>query len=247
MYSRKYCVSCLVICLCIKIGFAQPVEYEAVGPKETEQLEKELLNKLAGYNCAFWPKEEKLKNAIRGENISKKYIDNIRNWLPRILNSELIPQKMDPNSWLGVNNLYVNRNCVLGKFYSEKDPNTSIEFKGRYNGLDITIHSNQFFNKTASEIQGDKIKEIINKVLLIPKEKQDKIVIDSHVESIANYNICYGKLFCEWTEKSNPFEKERCWWSYIPFWYMKGLIYVSILTIEKGELPRSTFGEQWQF
>jgi hypothetical protein len=247
MYRKKLLVSCMTLCLCYNIGFSQQIEYEAIGPKETEQLEKELCNKMPGYNCAFWPRTEKLNDALPGTIVPKKYTDNIKNWLPRVLNSSLMTQQLDLNSWLGVRNLYFNRNCIIGKFYSVKDPNTLIEFKGAYRSLDITIYSTKLFNKSANEMSKEKIKDIITEILNFPQEKKDKIVLQEHIEKLADTDVFYGKLFCEWTLKSNPFETKRFWWSYIPFWYTKGMLFVSITTVEGNELPDATYEEKWPF
>ena len=158
-----------------------------------------------------------------------------------------MPTELDPNNWLGVRKLYFNRNYVIGKFSSSSDPNTMMEFKGKYRILDITIHSKALFSKSASEMTSEKIKEIMTRILRIPREKTGKISVDSHIEKLADIDICYGKMFCEWSEKNNPFKSERRWWSYIPFWYMKGTIFVSITTVEKDDLPHATIEERWPF
>jgi hypothetical protein len=221
--------------------------YQPVGPKETEVLEAALRRKMAGYNCAFWPRPEKLVNAVSGKDLPEAYKDNIQKWLPRILNPSLMPLELDPNDWVGVRNLYFSRNHIIGRFSPNNDPNTVIEFKAAYRSLDITIHSKNLFDKSASEITNEKITSIIGNVLRIPSEKIEKIQVKSNVEKLADIDVCYGKMFCEWTEKSNPFKSERQWWSYIPFWYKEGTLYVSIATVEKNDLPHATIKEHWPF
>jgi len=221
--------------------------YQYVGPKETEQLETALRRKMAGYNCAFWPRPEKLVNAVSGKDLPDAYKDNIQKWLPRILNPSLMPLELDPNDWVGVRNLYFSRNHIIGRFSPNNDPNTVIEFKAAYRSLDITIHSKNLFNKSASEITNEKIRNIFDSVLRIPSDKIEKIQKKSNVEKLANVDVYYGKMFCEWTEKSNPFTSERRWWSYIPFWYKEGTLFVSIATVEENDLPHATFRERWPF
>lgn len=220
--------------------------YEPVGPAETALLEKALRNKMAGYNCAFWPRAEKLDKAILGKSLPKEYTDSIKKWLARVLQPDLVPKKLDPNDWLGVRKLYFNRNRIIGRF-PVADVNGVVEFKARYRGLSITIHSDMLFLTPASDMTSDKVTEMMTKILKIPEEKISKINIKSHIEKLANVDVCYGKMFCEWTETSSPFESERQWWSYIPFWYMKGKMFVSITTVEPTDLPHATIKERWPF
>jgi hypothetical protein len=238
----------IVICLlstifCSNFCCASKGQYEPVGPNETASLEKELRYKLAGYNCGFWPRSEKLVGAIPGKSLPKEFIHSIESWLPKVLTVSLLPEKLDPNNWLGVRKLYFNRNRIIGRFSPHIDPNTVVEFKGAYRSLDITIHSETLFQTSTSEMTNERIKEMLAKILRIPNEKKDKIEIKSHIEKLADVDICYGKMFCEWTEESNPFKTERRWWSYVPFWYKKGMIFVSITTVEKDDLPHATFEE----
>lgn len=246
MNTRELLLSFMAFLLC---SISPPCKGDdgPVGPRETERLEMELRNKMAGYNCAFWPRNEKLKNVVPGKLLPREYTDNIQIWLRRVLNPLLMSKELDPNNWVGARKLYFGRNHIIGKFYAGKDPNTLIEFKAAYRSLDITIQSKTLLNKSASEMTHEKIKEVIAKILSIPEEKKNKIEIDSHIEKLAGVDVCYGKMFCEWTEKSDPFKTQRRWWSYIPFWYKNGMMFVSITTVEKGDLPQATCEERWSF
>jgi hypothetical protein len=221
-------------------------EYDPVGPAETAGLETALRHKMGGYNVAFWPRPEKLAGAIAGAKLPKAYIDEIKKWLPRVLQPGLRPNRLDPNEWLGVRKLYFNSNRIIGRF-PVVDVNGVLEFKARYRGLSITVNSRSLFPKAASGMTSEDIKEIITGVLAFPEEKKNKIVIQSHVATLAGVDVCYGKLFCEWTEKSSPFKTDRHWWSYIPFWYAKGKLYVSVATVEKGDRPHAAIKERWPF
>jgi hypothetical protein len=247
MKIGKSMICFAVLFVFIDMGLAASKDYQYVGSKETEQLEGAFRNKMAGYNCAFWPRPEKRMNAVSGKDLPEAYKDAIRKWIPCILNPSLMPIELDPNSWLGIRKLYFDRNYIIGRFSSGSDPNTIVEFKGSSHCLDITIQSKNLFDKLAGEISNEKVRGIISNIVRIPAEKFEKIEIKSNIEKMADVEVCYGKMFCEWTEKSNPFESERRWWSYIPFWYKEGTLFISVTTIEKDELPHATTNERWPF
>jgi len=249
----------VIICLVAvatfgKLSFADSQEYQPVGPSETAALERELRARMAGYNCAFWPRTEKLSKAVPGQSLPKKYTDSIIRWIPEVLRAEFLPKKLVPMDWLGVRKLYFNRNCIIGRFSpadcndrSGNDPNSMVQFKARYRGLDLTIDSETVFARPAREMTAEKLKELIPQVLNIPAEKIGNIRVKSRCEKLAGVEVCYGKIFCEWTENSSPFEVDRRWWSYIPFWYVRGKLFASITTVDKGDLPHASIKERWRF
>lgn len=249
MKSRILLSSILLGCVLLSVGLAnQPGStWEPVGPPETEQLERELRHRMAGYDCAFWPRNERLKDGIPGRLLRKTYTDNIKKWLPRVLDASLTPAELDPNSWTGVRKLYFDRNFILGRFSSAKDPNTTIEFKGTCRKLGITIRSNRLCARPATDMTSEEIKEILTTALRFPADKADKIELKSKGERLAGVDVYYGRMYCEWTDSSSPFTSVRQWWSYIPFWYAQGMLFVSVTTVERGDRPSATMEERWPF
>jgi len=249
MRSREQLSSLLLGCILFSVGLAsqQAYKYEPVGPKETEQLERRLRNKLTGYDSAFWPRPERLKDAVPGRLLPKAYTGNIRKWLPRVLDPALMPTELDPNGWIGVRKLYVDKNFILGRFSSATDPNTVIEFKGAYRNLNITVSSKGLFAKSAASMTTEGIRDVLTTVLRIPADKIDKMEFRNQAEKLAGVDVYYGKMWCEWSESSDPFTSVRQWWSYIPFWYTQGMLYVGVTTVEEGDRPHPTMEERWPF
>jgi hypothetical protein len=236
----------ILICIFVANGtVAQTSEYVPVGSSETETFEKGLYGLLPVYVCGIYPKADKMKASVSWKNIPLKYTKKMGAWVNRVLKPELTPEQSDKSNWAGIRKIRWNQNYLVGRFVSSGKKgslykNASVEFQADDRSISLTITSDSLFPQDANDMSDTQILGSVIKVLNIPEDKTSKIDIEKHLCTVAGINVCYGKMRCEWNEKE-PNDSEREWWSYVPFWYIKGKVFVHISTIEwkEGERPAS--------
>jgi len=252
----------LLCCVCITIGLAancNSIEYVPKGPTETEGFEKGLYQLLPGYVHGIYPKASLLADGVSEESLSPQdamrmtqYKKEIESWLNRVLRIELKPKQFSRPDWLGIRKLHLDRAYIVGRFTSPAKEASSyrdavVEFQADDRSISLTMSSGLLFAADANGLSSLQISDLASKVLNIPHEKVSKIDVEKHLTTLAGVEVCYGKMRCEWNEREPDYTK-RQWWSYIPFWYVKGRLFVNISTMawkEKG-LPAST-KSSWVF
>jgi len=254
MRTRKIALG-LLICVCItSIVIADSIKYVPKGPNDTAEFEKGLYELLPIYAWGVYPSDKILSKGVSEKDLDpntasrmSQYKEKIDIWLTRVLKEELKPNKFNRADWLGIRKLRGGTDYIVGKFVSTTKESATIEFQADDRNIALTINSPLLFVAEANELSDSQILDFITKILNIPQEKISKISVEKHFANLGGINICYGKMRCEWDERKSPLN-EQDWWSYIPFWYVKGKIFVSISTIEggKGNFPVSP-KNTWSF
>jgi len=243
----------LLSCICITTALAaNSIKYVPKGPKETAEFEKGLYQLLPGYVHGIYPKAAVLANGVSEKDLSPKnatrmiqYKKKIQTWLTRVLKIALKPEQLNKGDWLGIRKLHLDTDYIVGGFVSAAKGSTTyrdavVEFQADDRSIDLTITSPLLFAADANGLSDVQIRNLASKILNIHKKKVSRINVEKHFTTLAGIDLCYGKMRCEWNERKPDYSK-REWWSYIPFWYIKGKMFVHISTIEwkKGELPAS--------
>jgi len=248
----------LVGCICITAGLAaNSIKYVPKGPKETAEFEKGLYQLLPGYVHGIYPKPAILANGVSEKNLSsessariKTYKEKIQTWLTCVLRIELKPKQFNKADWLGIRRLHLDTNYIVGRFVSAAKASTTyggaiVEFQANDRSIDLTIASPSLFAADANGLSDGQIRNLATKILNIPKEKVGRIDVEKHFTTLAGIDLCYGKMRCEWNEKIPDYSKRK-WWSYIPFWYIKGKMFFDISMIDWKHPPATARG-RWKF
>ena len=261
MKTQKIALSALSYICITSIVMTNVAEYIPKGPQETENFEKGLYELLPGYVCGIYPKAAILATGVSEKDLPPesaermtRYKEKIEAWLTRVLRKQLWPKRFDKSDWLGIRKLHWDTDYIVGRFVSiAEEPTykgTIVEFQADGRSMDLTITSPSLFVADANALSDLQIRNFTSKILNIPQEKVNKIEVEKQFATLAGIDLCYGKMRCEWDERNWGHEDliKREWWSYIPFWYIKGKMFVSVSTIEwkRGERPASA-KSNWAF
>lgn len=171
-------------------------KFVSVGPPETEGLERALDKRLPVYAYGIWPREEKFKDSKPSKELPKEYIDRLNEWVPKIINNELLPKNIDPNIWIGLKKLHQS-DYIIGQIVNaKKDITLKIQADGCF--FLITAESKKFFPDGISKITDEQIIKTITSIVNYPKEEVNDIVLEKNIEVLGDEKfkeeICYGKI-----------------------------------------------------
>jgi len=209
----------------------------------TVSLDKALDEFLPRYVWGIGLTPEALARGMQREAIPRAYVSKIEAWITRVVCAEWKPKDTELIAVLGIPKLHYNRDYIIGHFPCEScdapDKSKAVEFQADDRKLDLTLHSASVKVPRTDSWSGCEVLAIVARFLDIPEEKTARIVVQQHAAEVDGSLVTYGRLQCEWDYLRPGDDKQRRWWSDIPFWIMDGRVCVSISTIdwEHGERP----------
>lgn len=211
-------------------------EYVSSGPNETAALEEGLYECLPVYVCGIYPRADRMATGIGIEGVKEEYLDKVQTWLDRALTPGFMPTQVNKGGWVGITNLHWGIDYIVGKYSITRNDGalangSTVEFQANDQTLGLTVISSYIFSVDAVKLKDGLIRDCVTNILKVPSDKVEKLDIEHHFKTIVDVNVCYGKIRCEWHERTSP-QETRQWWSYIPFWYTKGKMFVAISTID---------------
>jgi len=219
----------------------------------------------------IWPSEEEMRRALPAEKVQKEYLLDVAKRLRKVLNDPLLPSppttetapgKNDStetetpekvfkfSEWYAIPKLRFRRNYILGRFASGDTTLTAlIEFQASADDLGIKVSSKTLFPYDPQSVTAEQLKAVINRVLRYPRGKADKVVIDKQFARLGKKEVpvCFGKAQCEYdVDRPGAYSGDHGWWSYILFWYAKGVLFIGTLTEETSSADASP-PDAWVF
>jgi hypothetical protein len=236
----------LSVCIFVAAGtVSKASEYVPTGPAATANFEKELYNLLPGYVYGIFPKQEVLNRGVSKNDIPLYWTQMTERWLRQTLVPSLAPGPKTEIVMYGLPELRSSSDYIMGYYLTDKNSelHSRVEFQATDRNLAITI----FMNDKIADINAlsdEAILGILKKDTAVPEGKLSRISIEKTHKVLAGIPVCYGKMRCEFDERKDTGpdkEKNRQWWSYIPFWITEDKFFICISTIDwaKKKLPVS--------
>lgn len=215
--------------------------YQPHGISATEKFELGLYSLLPVYALGVEPRQELKDSALSNNAIPAEYQADVIKRLKRVLKTELLPPVLDDIQWSGYREFAWKTNSLITSYTCPKRE-MHVLLNCRSSDISVAITSNQLFNEGVADLTSGKIIESASRVLNIPSEMIPKIV-EQKETIIEGIPICYGVMRCEFDDTAPSIEPKE-WWRRIPFWMIKGKMYMDIWT---EEYLRASVEDPWKF
>lgn len=242
-------VTCVTLLAMISRSHCCADEYSPLGPMETASLERALYDRLPMYVLGIWPLTEQL---VRAQRPADNHIAERAVWLERILADEVKPTgvRYGSDQWIMVPDMRWNSDFILGRFASQdKHLQGNVEFQASPMQITLAFHADDLFSTDG--VSDARVREMVCRVLKIPGEHIDELRVEKQLARLGDNGtkVCYGKILWNWDPTASwPADKNREWWSHIPFWIADGKLCVSVTTFDwkqddRPQVERNRFRE----
>lgn len=201
--------------------------YHPHGASIEKQLEQDLFNLLPVYALGIEPRQEVEERGIPASSIPRVYINQTRKRIERILHASLMSViDMQALRWRGYANYAWRTDYLIGRS-EESSQEVALVFVCAAKEVNIIASSNHLFSIPPTDLDPSEVVDFVGKILSVPSGILPLMEVQIKTKTINGTPVAYGIIRCEWNELT-PRIGTREWWSYLPYWYTNGKLFLSV-------------------